>query len=256
MVQINSFIAVPAMLVALCEIAGQQLVFPHVRQVLVGGGTPADGILHSVCRMFPAASIRLSYAMTEACTSMTFRIITAGSQLLPPQRQPPALDGHQLNTSAVCVGRPAAGVEVDIQQGDGLPPGSWVPMAMQPCSDSALNTHKLHCTKTGSCILPSLTAFLGTAFDWTFMSLFADFRRLLHAGHGIIQTRGPHVMLGYWSAGGSTLRPQPDRWLSTGDIGREPHCVMASLCHCEDAWIVTMCRSFQHCSVLRTRRLP
>ena len=35
----------------------------------------------------------------------------------------------------------------------------------------------------------------------------------------MIRTRGPHVMLGYWSEGGSALQPWPDAWLATGDMG-------------------------------------
>ena len=39
-------------------------------------------------------------------------------------------------------------------------------------------------------------------------------------GQGIILTRGPHVMLGYWADGGMDLLPRPDLWLETGDIGK------------------------------------
>ena len=40
------------------------------------------------------------------------------------------------------------------------------------------------------------------------------------AGEGVIQTRGPHTMLGYWSKGGLDLTAQPGQWFSTGDIGK------------------------------------
>lgn len=39
------------------------------------------------------------------------------------------------------------------------------------------------------------------------------------AGHGIILTRGPHLMSGYWSEGGLDLFQRPDFWFETGDIG-------------------------------------
>ena len=40
----------------------------------------------------------------------------------------------------------------------------------------------------------------------------------------MIRTRGPHVMLGYWSEGGGAPRPQPDAWLETGDMGEQLLC--------------------------------
>ena len=80
MLQVSSFIAVLAMLVALCEAAGsnQLCAFAGVKRVLVGGGTPTDGVLDSICQMLPAASIKLSYAMTEAALSMTFHTLVTG----------------------------------------------------------------------------------------------------------------------------------------------------------------------------------
>jgi hypothetical protein len=109
---------VPAMLVALCEADGssQQHAFAGVKWALTGGGMPADGVLNSVRQMLPAASIKLSYAMTEAAWSMTFHKFATGdssaaavsSPQLPPAGPLPA-------AAAVCVGRPAPGVELDVQ---------------------------------------------------------------------------------------------------------------------------------------------
>lgn len=155
--QVTSFIAVPAILVALCDAAGQQRAFTTVQRVLFGGGTPTDAVLERIGAMFPAATLTLSYAMTEACSTMTLRTIAGDRQL---QHQVTAVGQQQQQSQAVCVGWPVPGGEIDIQQGDGLP-----------------------------------------------------------AGQGVIQTRGPHIMLGYWSEGGSALQPHPDRWFSTGDIG-------------------------------------
>jgi acyl-CoA synthetase (AMP-forming)/AMP-acid ligase II len=66
----------------------------------------------------------------------------------------------------------------------------------------------------------------------------------------MIRTRGPHVMLGYWSASGSALRPQPDTWLETGDMGEQqlPCCAgarLVKLLMCPPgtiaAWIAVFC---------------
>jgi acyl-CoA synthetase (AMP-forming)/AMP-acid ligase II len=125
---VTSFIAVPAMLVALCEAStnGRQRAFAHVRRVLIGGGTPGDGLLHSVRQLFPAASIKLSYAMTEAASSMTFRTLATGGPTFAADAsaQPPATE--PLPAAAVCVGRPAPGVELDVQHAAGLPPGAFL----------------------------------------------------------------------------------------------------------------------------------
>ena len=37
----------------------------------------------------------------------------------------------------------------------------------------------------------------------------------------MIRTLGLRVMLGYWWEGGSTLRPLPDAWLGTSDMGEQ-----------------------------------
>jgi acyl-CoA synthetase (AMP-forming)/AMP-acid ligase II len=127
MVQVSSFIAVPAMLVALCEAAGssQRRAFAGVKRVLVGGGTPTDAVLKSVRQMLPAASIKLSYAMTEAASSMTFRTLATGVSPIPATSSThlPAAEALPA-AAAVCVGRPAPGVELDVQSTAGLPPGA------------------------------------------------------------------------------------------------------------------------------------
>ena len=140
--QVSSFIAVPAMLVALCEAASssQQRAFPHVKRVLVGGGTPTDGVLKSVRQMLPAASIKLSYAMTEAASSMTFRTLATGHPSVAAgasTRPPPA--GPLPAAAVVCVGRPAPGVELDVQPAAGLPPGAFL---LHLCLNSSLGPHR------------------------------------------------------------------------------------------------------------------
>lgn len=127
-VQVSSFIAVPAMLVALCEAAGssQRRAFACVKRVLVGGGTPTDVVLSSVRQMLPAASIKLSYAMTEAASSMTFCTLATGVSSVAAVSSPQLPTAGPLPAAAaVCVGRPAPGVELDVQPTAGLPPGAF-----------------------------------------------------------------------------------------------------------------------------------
>ena len=212
--QVSSFIAVPAMLVALCEAAGssQRRAFEGVKRVLVGGGTPTDGVLHSVRQMLPAASIKLSYAMTEAASSMTFRTLATGvSPAVGASTRPPPAGQLPAAAAAVCVGRPAPGVELDVQPIAGLPPGAFSALLGMAGSIS--------CSK--SCL------------DLAWSQRSASDRPLLRAGHGMIRTRGPHVMLGYWSEGGSALRSRPAAWLATGDMGEQLQCLR---------WVQGWCR--------------
>lgn len=112
----------PAMLVALCDSADPQRAFKTVQRVLFGGGTPTDAVLERIGTMFPAATLTLSYAMTEACSTMTLCTIAGERQ---PQHQPAAVGQQQQQSQAVCVGWPVPGVEIDVQQGDGLSAGRW-----------------------------------------------------------------------------------------------------------------------------------
>ena len=74
--------------------------------------------------MFPTASIKLSYAMTEACSSMTFTTIAAPSaDRHEQQQQEDAEVAVPSAVSAVCVGMPAPGVEIAIQADEQLEAG-------------------------------------------------------------------------------------------------------------------------------------
>lgn len=88
--------------------------------------------------MFPEAKLFLSYAMTEACSSMTFSLLASPTSAVPVYDSMRDANSthissdseHALEASAaapaspaVCVGFPAAGVEVTIRQSENLPPG-------------------------------------------------------------------------------------------------------------------------------------
>ena len=116
-----------------CTVRGGQRQQPAVpfrmcKRVLVGSRTPTDGVLASVRQMLPAASIKLSYAMTEVASSMTFCTLTTGvlSAVAASSSHLPAAAGPLPAAAAVCVGRPAPGVELDVQPTAGLPPGAFL----------------------------------------------------------------------------------------------------------------------------------
>lgn len=209
--------------------------------------------------MFPNASVVLSYAMTEACSSMTFqclvqpRLDSSGAvcrsmcqccssgakacacsasdgsgygkssnfgrgsacgchcSTLSSGKINPAVQNHAASASgnsppaaAICVGWPAAGVEIAVQQLDSLREGEW--------SHEVAGQHQSACTATTERELHSMHCWV-----FTFPEYLTG--ALCFAGEGLIHTRGPHTMLGYWAEGGLDLLPQPGRWLSTGDIG-------------------------------------
>ena len=94
----------------------------------------------------------LSYAMTEACSSMTFKLLASPTTVSPASSDSCGHDScspsHSIQRgfhygeasgavsaprvalassppfrAAVCVGKPAAGVEVSVRQSDDLPSG-------------------------------------------------------------------------------------------------------------------------------------
>lgn len=74
-----------------------------------------------VCRqMFPSARVVLSYAMTEACSSMTFLTLAQPQpdyELSSPAHVEVARAvPEQVPAAAICVGWPAAGIEIAVQQ--------------------------------------------------------------------------------------------------------------------------------------------
>mmetsp|Transcript_17108 Transcript_17108/g.51177 ORF Transcript_17108/g.51177 Transcript_17108/m.51177 type:complete len:379 (-) Transcript_17108:81-1217(-) len=162
--EVSCTIVVPAMLTALSEAAPLHQTYPGVKRLLVGGGTPTPDVTERCRQMFPSARVVLSYAMTEACSSMTFLTLAQPQpdyELSSPAHVEVARAvPEQVPAAAICVGWPAAGIEIAVQQ-------------------------------------------LGE----------------IGKGEGVIQTRGPHAMLGYWADGGLDLAAKPDMWLSTGDIG-------------------------------------
>lgn len=178
--QVTCTIMVPAMLTALAAASPIGQSHYSVKRLLIGGGTPLPSSIQQCRLMFPEAKIYLSYAMTEACSSMTFTLLaspTSAAQLNCGSDQSRKSDNAfdcsiyesdavlatspvTLGDPAICVGFPAAGVEVTIRQLSSLPPGQ-----------------------------------------------------------GVILTRGPHLMSGYWADGGLELFQRPDFWFETGDIG-------------------------------------
>ncbi len=114
--------------------------------------------------------------------------------------------GNSSPAAAICVGWPAAGIEIAVQQLDGLREGEW--------------PHDVVCWPAPVCMHRTTDRELPSMHCWGLASPEDLTGALCFAGEGLIHTRGPHTMLGYWAEGGLDLLPQPGRWLSTGDIGR------------------------------------
>ena len=217
----NSLVVVPAMLDMMQhyyyntkETAG--CVFPQVQCILIGGQSASSEILHFLRRIFPNAQLVQTYASTETSSSITFRNVTrdpasfsspSASTFVsegndsakslrtleiggPIQNQPSKNDPLHLSSLGQCVGRPPAHVELFLWKED-----------HEKADDRAEST----ATDMGR--TPSLV--IQTPFT-----------------PGVIVTRGPHVMNGYWSDRGRlrSTSPSEDRLLRTGffvtnDIG-------------------------------------
>ncbi|KAL7437207.1 hypothetical protein ACHAXH_005874, partial [Discostella pseudostelligera] len=202
----NTLVVVPAMLHAIfaeCNTARNSrssLIspsYPDVRLVLVGGqsifassssGNDKYKLYQQTRRLFPNARIVQTYACTEAGSSITFEDLLEGDE-----------DGKDCgndsrNTATVAdddisgtnVGYPPPHIQVEIFHP--LAGGTTAAKANYP-SPSATSPPQL-------------------------------LRPLPHGQTGIIGTRGPHVMSGYWNRSGYDASNYDDcGWMLTNDLG-------------------------------------
>ena len=105
--KVTAFIAVPAMVADLAAAAGSSQ-YPSVQRVLVGAGGMSLELQHRMQAAFPNAAVHTAYGMTEACSSMTFKLLFAPKQTM----------------STMIAGRDQAGAEA--------PPGSGVNVGSCP----------------------------------------------------------------------------------------------------------------------------
>ena len=199
--QITSFIAVPAMMAdltaassAASSLAGQAgsaspSHYPTVHKILMGAGGMSSQQITKMQASFPHATVHSAYGMTEACSSMTFKLLVKpacnGSHTSPaptrPHADPPVASG-------VNVGAPPPGIEMAVLT-------------------SSVATHFKTANEASPC---GSTPAKGTT------ALQAS-----SVGEGELLTRGPHVLMQYWGQPAATSQVMlPDGWLRTGDIGR------------------------------------
>jgi acyl-CoA synthetase (AMP-forming)/AMP-acid ligase II len=211
---VNTLVVVPAML----HILQQQIYnnnhshnrhqgpsihppFPHMRLILIGGQSASPLQLEFVRSIFPCTRIVQTYACTEAASSLTFfDVTTAATDPSPSSSLSPQQQGKDGKLSIVptatntfdCVGYPPSHIELAIFQKEKNP------------------------TKT-------------TKDDGDGGDEGCD-GTIIHKPyvHGILATRGPHMMNGYWGET-SSFAPQDDSkkfthtLFHTNDIGfRDP----------------------------------
>ena len=200
---ITAFIAVPAMMADLTAAAAAQSScpgqadnpgarqFPSVQRILVGAGGLSPHQITEIPATFPQATVHSAYGMTEACSSMTFKLLLrpACSSHCPPSgpiqpfADPPPGSG-------VHVGAPPPGIEMAV-----LPTSATQPrVADEPIAHGITSAQ-------------SADEVSGAQAS--------------NAGEGELLTRGPHVLMRYWGQAIETSQVMlPGGWFRTGDIGR------------------------------------
>jgi len=202
----NTLVVVPAMLHSMVQSAAHSS-FPNVRLILVGGqsivGYGGDGLYDRMRRIFPNARVVQTYACTEAGSSITFEDLTAEvgcGDFTPPSASDSCLDKIRTVTPSddtsvysgpgTCVGYPPPHVQIGIFH-----------------IEKAAEAAKAHGSYSLLHLPPQLL--------------------LSHGTTGIIGSRGPHVMSGYWNRSiidGSddnniAVDDDHDGWVLTNDLG-------------------------------------
>ena len=119
---VTAFIAVPAMIADLAAAAtgtGTRS-YSSVQRILVGAGAMSPEVEHKVQAVFPNTAVHTAYGMTEACSSMTFRLLFDPKHSMKPLR----LLTHQAGLedpprSGVNVGSPPPGIEMSVLTSSG-----------------------------------------------------------------------------------------------------------------------------------------
>jgi acyl-CoA synthetase (AMP-forming)/AMP-acid ligase II len=192
---VNTLVVVPAMIHMLQQTYNNnnnswqscaQPRFPHMRLILIGGQSASPLQLEFVRSMFPRTRIVQTYACTEAASSLTFLDVTTTSATEPPQKQ----SGQDGSFSLL---RPAATTTIT-GYCVGFPP-SHIEMAI--------------CQMNGD---PD-----GSGQDDDDEIIQKPFV------HGILATRGPHMMNGYWDQTPNAAVEESTKWtrtwFRTNDIG-------------------------------------
>ncbi|KAL3157069.1 hypothetical protein ABBQ38_001316 [Trebouxia sp. C0009 RCD-2024] len=199
--QVTAFIAVPAMMADLTEAAsgwaGQAgnagpSQFPSVHRILVGAGGLSSRQVTEIPATFPQATVHSAYGMTEACSSMTFKLLVrpACSNGWPPTTGPARPHANLPPGCGVHVGAPPPGIEIAV-----------------------LKTSKSQSEAADEPIVHGITSAQSANG--------VNAAEASSVGGGELLTRGPHVLMRYWGQTVETSRVMlPGGWFRTGDIGR------------------------------------
>lgn len=198
--QVTAFIAVPTMMAdltaasAASNLPGQAggtspSQYPSVQRILMGAGGMSSQQVTNMQSSFPHATVHSAYGMTEACSSMTFKLLVRpGCSDSHPQAGPTRPHADQPIVSGVEVGAPPPGIEMAVLK----PP---------------LQNHFSIANEAGPNVV--LPAKVTNAVEASSI------------GEGELLTRGPHVLMRYWGQPFETSQVMlPDGWFRTGDIGR------------------------------------
>lgn len=202
----NTLVVVPAMLHSIVESAAHSS-FPNVRLILVGGqsivGYGGDRLYDRMNRIFPSARVVQTYACSEAGSSITFEDLTAevgcgdcpvtsacNGRLEKIRALPPSDDHSVITGPGTCVGYSPPHVQIGIFH-----------------IEKVAGAVKAHGSYSLLHLPPQLL--------------------LSHGTIGIIGTRGPHVMSGYWNRSiinqsgdkNITVDDDHDGWVLTNDLG-------------------------------------
>ena len=196
----NTLVVVPAMVHSLVAAAAAAAkVYPNVRLLLVGGQSLSGPQLAQTRLVFPNARVVQTYACTEAGSSITF------AQLYP-------LLGEYRPTSSWGVAADSAF----------RPHGDFVGYAPAHVEMKVVPVSKEDSMKIrGVSSSPPPSSLSSSS------SLSNTNATISQLKSGIIATRGPHVMNGYWQRGNEALLHcaqnriglTADGWLLTNDLG-------------------------------------
>lgn len=195
--KITAFIAVPAMVADLTAVSTRQAgkagrnQFPSVQRILVGAGGLSAHQVAALPVIFPQATVHSAYGMTEACSSMTFKLLLtpACSNGCPPTDSTRSYADLPVRLG-VHVGTPPPGIEMAVLK--------------TPETGSRTANEPVACGATSPESADGVSAVESGC-----------------AGEGELLTRGPHVLMRYWGQAVDTGQVMlPGGWFRTGDVGR------------------------------------
>lgn len=202
--QITSFIAVPAMMADLTAAAaaapslpGQAGStssgrYPSVQRILMGGGGMSSQQVVNMQAPFPQATVHSAYGMTEACSSMTFKLLVgSGCSHGHPHTGLTSPHAHPSAASGVNVGAPPPGIQMGVLK-------SRLEAHSNSADEASMSGATHDEGATGSAAVEASSV-----------------------GEGELLTRGPHVLMRCWGQPDETSQVMlPGGWFRTGDIGR------------------------------------